>query len=53
MCTAVFKNTDVLQVLPFVLRVFRISCIGLETVDEIYFKHDPIEMSVSLIQPKQ
>lgn len=51
MRTAVLKHTDVLQVLPFVLRVCRISCVGLETVDEIYFKYDPIEVSVSITQP--
>jgi hypothetical protein len=50
--TRVFKNTDLTQVLPIVLRVSQISCAGLETVDEIYFKHDPIEVSVSLAQPE-
>ena len=52
MRTAVFKHTDVLQALHFVLRVFRISCVRLETVDEMYFKHDPIEVSVSLTEPE-
>lgn len=52
MCTAVFKHTDLLQALPFVLRVFDISCVGLEIVDEIYLKYDPIEKSVGLTQPE-
>lgn len=42
MCTGVFKH----------LRVFHISCVGLETVDAIYLKYDPIEVFVGLTQPE-
>jgi len=51
-CTAVFKHKDLLQTLHFVLRVFHISCVGLETVDAIYLKYGPIEVSVGLTQPE-